>query len=390
MAFSNEPFGGSHGASAGARSSTLIAGPTLAVVTEQKSTMPEELKKSGGLVDQWGRSASDLRISLTDKCNLRCQYCMPEQGLDWLAQQKLLSADEIVRLATIAVEHLGVHEIRFTGGEPLLRKELPQILHEIHEQHPQIPLSMTTNGLGLEKHADRLKSAGLERINISLDTICPETFAQLTRRDRLSDVFKGIDYAASIGLFPIKINAVLMPGINDDQGADLLEWALDNGYQLRFIEQMPLDADRKWSREGTITAQQIREQLSEKFLLHREPGPRGSAPADLWDVYPLGTSELSEHNKLGHVGIIASVTEPFCESCTRVRLTADGKIRSCLFSQTETDLRDLMRSGATDQEIAVRWREGMWEKPAAHGKNSAGFETEDFVRPARSMSAIGG
>lgn len=393
MALKFSPDVNSAGASekpATSGSGTLIAGTTLPIVSQHESTMPSELKKSGPLVDQWGRNATDLRISLTDKCNLRCQYCMPAEGLDWLPNNRLLTAEEIVRLARIGIEELGVEEIRFTGGEPLLRKELPDILREIHHDHPEIPLSITTNGMGLEKHADKLKAAGLKRINVSLDSICPETFAELTRRDRLSDVLKGVDYAASIGLNPVKINAVLMPGINDDEAADLLEWAVTKGYQLRFIEQMPIDADNRWTREGTITATEIRKKLSEKFVLHQEPGPRGSAPAALWDVYPLGTQEFDPAKALGKVGIIASVTEPFCSTCTRTRLTADGKVRSCLFSQTETDLMGILRSDATDQEVAVRWREAMWEKPAAHGANNAGFETQEFVQPSRSMSAIGG
>ena len=372
------------------RAGTLIAGTTLPIVSARESSMPQDLKRKGPLLDQWGRSATDLRISLTDKCNLRCQYCMPAEGLDWLPNSRILSADEIVRLARIGIEQLGVEEIRFTGGEPLLRKELPQILAAVHEIHPDVPLSITTNGMGLEKHADQLVAAGLQRINVSLDSICPETFAELTRRDRLADVLKGVDYAASVGLNPVKINAVLMPGINDHQAADLLEWAVGKNYQLRFIEQMPIDADNRWSRESTITAAEIREKLSEKFTLRQEPGPRGSAPAAFWDVYPLGTEVFNHDEALGQVGIIASVTEPFCSTCTRVRLTADGKVRSCLFTQTETDLMQILRSDASDSEIAVRWREAMWEKPAAHGKNNAGFETNDFVQPSRSMSAIGG
>lgn len=373
-------------------SGTLIAGVRLPVVTAAESRMPAEKRVSGGLEDQWGRVATDLRISLTDRCNLRCQYCMPAEGLDWLPNDRVLSADEIVRMARIGIEQLGVEEIRFTGGEPLLRKELPQILAGVHQAHPEIPLSITTNGLGLEKKADELVAAGLTRINVSLDTICPETFAELTRRDRLDGVLKGVQYAAEAGLRPVKINAVLMPGINDHQAPDLLSWALSNDFQLRFIEQMPLDADHRWSREQTITAAEIRELLSERYTLRPYPGPRGSAPAALWEVYPLGSDAayMEAHEPLGTVGIIASVTEPFCSSCTRTRLTADGKVRSCLFSQTETDLMSILRSEASDEEIAAAWREAMWSKPAAHGKNGAGFDTHDFVQPSRSMSAIGG
>lgn len=374
----------------GSNSGTLIAGPRLQVVTRETSTMPDEKRLTGPLEDRFGRVASDLRISLTDRCNLRCQYCMPAEGLDWLPNDRVLSKDEIVRLARVGIETLGVEEIRFTGGEPLLRRDLAQILAEIRAFAPQVPLSITTNGMGLDKKADELVAAGLTRINVSLDSICPETFAELTRRDRLKDVLRGVDYAAKAGLKPIKINAVLMPGVNDHQAPDLLAWAMEHDYQLRFIEQMPLDADNRWSRESTITAAQIRDLLSEKYTLHQEPGPRGSAPAEIWDVYPRNTKEFSAENKLGTVGIIASVTEPFCSTCTRTRLTADGKIRSCLFSQTETDLMDLLRSDASDEQVAIRWREAMWAKPAAHGKDSVGFDTEDFAEASRSMSAIGG
>ena len=218
----------------------------------------------------------------------------------------------------------------------------------------------------------------------------------MTRRDKLGSVLKGIDGAAAAGLKPIKINAVLMPGINDAQAPELLQWALDGGYQLRFIEQMPLDADHKWTREGTITAAQIRTMLSEHFVLGTVAEKRGDSPAQLWEVYPLGTALDSagfpreDTASLGRVGIIASVTESFCGACTRTRLTADGKIRSCLFSDSETDLLDLLRSGASDREIALRWREGMWFKPRAHGKEDADFDIEEFAQASRSMSAIGG
>lgn len=397
----------------GSGRSQLIAGPVLRTlasaegattgfVTPQKPTsVPTARRKrvnitnSGPLLDRWGRTATDLRISLTDKCNLRCIYCMPAEGLQWLPKNNLLTADEIARLADIAIRQLGVEEIRFTGGEPLVRADLVDIIGLIHAMHPQVPLAITTNGIGLEKRAETLAAAGLSRINVSLDTICPETFARLTRRDKLSSVLAGIDGAAAAGLHPIKVNAVLMPGVNDEQAPDLLEWALDGGYQLRFIEQMPLDADNRWTREGTITATQIREKLSERFTLGPVAQERGDSPAALWEVYPHGTAltggvPAKAVASLGRVGIIASVTEPFCGACTRTRLTADGKIRSCLFSQTETDLMELLRSGATDTELALRWREGMWFKPRAHGKDTAGFDTEDFAKASRSMSAIGG
>lgn len=374
-------------------------GSSIPIVTAG-SAAPAGAPVSGGLADRWGRQATDLRISLIDKCNLRCQYCMPAEGLDWLPSAQLMSAAEIFRIADVGIRLLGVEEIRFTGGEPLVRADLVQIISSIRDAHPQVPISLTTNGIGLEKKVDALKEAGLTRINVSLDTICPETFAELTRRNKLADVLCGVDTAARAGLYPIKINAVLMPGINDRQAPDLLNWALAGGYQLRFIEQMPLDADHRWTREGTITAGQIRGLLGEAFELAPHEKPRGSAPAKLWNVYPLGTfaspaaalagDEVTDREPLGQVGIIASVTEPFCSACTRTRITADGKIRSCLFSLTETDFLTALRSGITDGEFAQLWREAMWLKPRAHGKDTAGFEAADFTQPTRTMSAIGG
>ena len=397
----------------GSGRSQLIAGPVLhtlasaegetaGFVTPQKIQAPDikrrkpaNIKNSGPLLDRWGRIATDLRISLTDKCNLRCIYCMPAEGLQWLPKNDLLTADEIARLADIAIRELGVEEIRFTGGEPLVRADLVDIIGLIHAMHPQVPLAITTNGIGLEKRAEALAKAGLARINVSLDTICPETFAELTRRDKLDAVLRGIDGAAAAGLHPIKINAVLMPGLNDTQAPQLLKWALAGGYQLRFIEQMPLDADNRWTREGTITAAQIRTMLAEEFTLGPVSEERGDSPAALWEVYPHGTAltdgvPADGTTSLGRVGIIASVTESFCGACTRTRLTADGKIRSCLFSDSETDLLQLLRSGASDEELALRWREGMWFKPRAHGKEDADFDIEEFAQASRSMSAIGG
>lgn len=343
---------------------------------------------SGPLYDRWGRTATDLRISLMDKCNLRCLYCMPAEGLSWLPQDQLLSLEEILRLVRIGVRDLGIQEVRFTGGEPLVRADLTEIIAAVRKENPHLPIALTTNGIGLDRKVGALVAAGLNRVNVSLDTICPETFAALTRRDRLASVLRGIEAAADAGLSPIKINAVLMAGVNDDQGHELLAWALEGGYQLRFIEQMPLDADRSWTREGTITAEQIRQKLATHYDLRPQGTPRGASPAALWDVYPLKSSQDSE--PLGQVGIIASVTEPFCAACTRTRITAEGKVRSCLFSHTETDLLGALRGGASDAQLAQIWREAMWFKPRAHGKDQAGFEDADFIQPARSMSAIGG
>lgn len=341
-----------------------------------------------GLQDRFGRVATDLRLSLTDKCNLRCSYCMPAEGLAWLSRQAVLSAEEIVRLVGIGVDRLGVRELRLTGGEPLVRADVVEIVAALRAAHPDLPIALTTNAVGLTAKAAPLKAAGLTRINISLDTLHPETFAQLTRRPFFDRVLAGIEAADAAGLGPIKINAVLMRGINDGDGAELLAWCLERGYELRFIEQMPLDADHGWTRDGMITASEIRERLGERFALSPDPRARDGAPAERFEVRPQGAA--AHEPPLGTVGIIASVTEPFCADCKRTRITAEGKVMSCLFSRDEVDLRDLLRGGAGDDEIAARWQDAMWLKPRAHGMGHVGLGAPDFVQPDRSMSAIGG
>ncbi|MBW4094189.1 MAG: GTP 3',8-cyclase MoaA [Acidobacteria bacterium] len=338
-----------------------------------------------GLLDQFGRRATDLRISLTDKCNLRCTYCMPAEGLDWLAKDAQLSAAEIRRLVRIGVDTLGVRELRLTGGEPLVRADLVNIIAGLRADHPDLPISMTTNGVGLAKKAAALKAAGLSRLNVSMDTLHEETFKQLTRRPFLDQVLAGIDAAAAAGLTPLKINAVLMRDINDHDGVDLLTWALERGYELRFIEQMPLDADHGWTRKDMVTAAEIREHLSTKYVLSVDPRARDGAPAERFEVRSPSSEAV-----LGIVGIIASVTEPFCSDCRRTRITAEGKVMSCLFSREEVDLRTLLRSTDDDGAIAQRWQEAMWAKPKAHGMGHTGLGDADFVQPDRSMSAIGG
>ncbi|MFK4085721.1 GTP 3',8-cyclase MoaA [Kribbella sp. NPDC020789] len=329
-----------------------------------------------GLADTYGRIATDLRVSLTDRCNLRCTYCMPEEGLDWLAKPELLTDDEIVRLVGIAVTRLGVREIRFTGGEPLLRRGLVGIVERTTALTPRPEVSLTTNGIGLARQAAALKAAGLDRVNVSLDTIRPEAFQQLTRRDRLEDVLAGMAAAQEAGLTPVKVNAVLMRGINDSHAPELLQFCLDHGYELRFIEQMPLDAQHGWDRATMVTADEILEQLGDPFALRpTDAAARGSAPAEIFSVGDTGRT----------VGIIASVTRPFCGDCDRVRLTADGQVRDCLFARTESDLRSAMRAGAGDEELAQRWRQAMWKKLPGHGINDPAF-----LQPARPMSAIGG
>lgn len=326
------------------------------------------------LVDRFGRVARDLRVSITEKCSLRCTYCMPEQGLPAIAKENLLTATEIGRLVGIAVRDLGVRDIRFTGGEPLMRADLAEIISRSSAVADGASISMTTNGIGLDKRMNELVAAGLTRVNISLDTVDRDHFARLTRRDRLPAVFAGIEAAKAAGLTPLKINAVLM---RDTLGgaADLLEWSLANGCKLRFIEQMPLDADEAWARDNMVSAEELLAVLSERFELTSPGREDPSAPAEEWLV---GGGPQT-------VGIIASVTRSFCEACDRTRLTAEGTVRSCLFGDDETDLRALLRSGQTDEFIADWWRAAMWGKQAGHGINAA-----DFVRPVRSMGAIGG
>ncbi len=344
-----------------------------------------------GLVDRYGRRATDMRLSLTDKCNLRCTYCMPAEGLAWLSKQAVMSAEEIVRIVRIGVDTLGVRELRLTGGEPLVRADLLDIIAALRQAHPELPISMTTNAVGLDKKAAGLKAAGLTRINVSLDSLHEETFTKLTRRPFLDRVLAGVDAAWAAGLGPVKLNAVLMRGINDAESPALLAWALDRGYELRFIEQMPLDADHGWTRRDMITAAEIRDLLSVDYVLSNDPRARDGAPAERFEVRRRvpGTDQATG-DVLGTVGIIASVTEPFCADCRRTRITAEGKIMSCLFSREEVDLLGLLREGASDAQLAERWQDAMWIKPKAHGMDHVGLDAPDFIQPDRSMSAIGG
>ncbi|WP_030276590.1 GTP 3',8-cyclase MoaA [Streptomyces sp. NRRL B-24484] len=328
------------------------------------------------LLDTFGRQAVDLRVSLTDRCNLRCTYCMPEEGLQWLAKPSLLTDEEIVRLVGIAVRDLGVREVRFTGGEPLLRPGLVGIVAACAELGPRPELSLTTNGIGLARTAAALKQAGLDRVNVSLDTLDEDTFHTLTRRRRHHDVLDGLAAAEAAGLSPVKLNAVLMRGVNDHEAADLLGWCIEHGYELRFIEQMPLDAQHGWDRSQMVTAEEILVLLRARYDLTPEPSAaRGAAPAERWLV----------DGGPARVGVIASVTRPFCRACDRTRLTADGQVRNCLFATDETDLREALRSGAGDEEIGELWRKAMWGKKAG-----AGIDAPSFHQPDRPMSAIGG
>jgi GTP 3',8-cyclase len=328
------------------------------------------------LVDSFGRVARDLRVSLTDRCNLRCSYCMPPEGLDWLPGPELLTDDELARLIGIAVRRLGVTEVRFTGGEPLLRRGVVGIVARTASLYPRPEISMTTNGIGLARLAGPLREAGLDRVNVSLDTLSPERFVTLARRDRLADVLAGLAAAAGCGLTPVKVNAVLLRGVNEHEATSLLRFCLERGYQLRFIEQMPLDAQHGWRRADMITADEILTALAAEFSLTAEdPAGRGAAPAEIFLV----------DGGPARVGVIASVTRPFCGACDRVRLTADGQVRNCLFAREESDLRTALRAGADDDEVAAIWSRAVAAKLPGHGINDPGF-----LQPARPMSAIGG
>jgi cyclic pyranopterin phosphate synthase len=328
------------------------------------------------LPDSFGRIATDLRVSLTDRCNLRCAYCMPPEGLDWLPTTDQLTDDEVVRLVRIGVERLGIREVRFTGGEPLLRRGLAGIVARTAALRPRPEISLTTNAIGLERTAGALRAAGLDRVNVSLDTLRPETFRKLARRDRLPDVLDGLAAAAQAGLCPVKVNAVLMRDLNDDEAVPLLRYCLDHGYELRFIEQMPLDAQHGWKRAEMVTAEEILAALGREFTLTPDdPRQRGSAPAEAFLV----------DGGPARVGVIASVTRPFCGTCDRVRLTADGQVRNCLFARSESDLRGPLRAGADDAELAAAWRRAVAAKLPGHGINDP-----SFLQPDRPMSAIGG
>jgi cyclic pyranopterin phosphate synthase len=347
----------------------------LPTVLRNAGPADQAAPSDGPLVDSYGRVATDLRVSLTDRCNLRCTYCMPAEGLDWLPSEQLLRPDELVRLLRLAVTRLGITSVRFTGGEPLLSRNLEEIIGATARLRPRPEIALTTNGVGLARRADKLAAEGLDRINISLDTVDAAHFAAITRRDRLPDVLDGLAAAQAAGLRPVKVNAVLDPVTGLDDAVALLRYCLEHGYQLRIIEQMPLDAGHSWQRNKALTADEVLAALRRHFTLTPDPAPRGSAPAELWQV----------DGGPATVGVIASVTHAFCSACDRTRLTADGQVRSCLFATQETDLRRLLRARADDRAIEAAWRAAMWAKPAGHGINDP-----SFVQPARPMSAIGG
>ena len=330
------------------------------------------------LIDTYGREHRNLRVSLTDRCSLRCTYCMPNDFAAWIPNDDLLTTNELLTVIEVAVEQ-GINEVRLTGGEPLLRPDIVEIVDRIAGLANAPRLTLTTNGLKLKELAQPLAKAGLNRINISLDTLSRERFKKLTYRDRFDDVIEGLHAAKAAGLFPIKVNTVLLQGLNDDEAPALLEWALKNEYALRFIEQMPLDAGGIWDRATMVSADQIYADLSRNYELTPVDG-RGSSPAE--EFYINGTQAT--------VGIIGSVTRPFCGACDRLRLTSDGQLRSCLFSNEEVDVRKVLRDENKDDaakrvEIAARFQKTVISKLPGHGINDP-----SFIAPARPMSAIGG
>ena len=330
------------------------------------------------LVDSYGRVHRDMRVSLTDRCSLRCNYCMPADFADWIPGDHLLTTDELMLVLDVATE-MGIEQVRLTGGEPLLRPDVVDVVRRIYALPHAPKISLTSNGLRLPQMAQQLADAGLERVNISLDTLIPERFKQMTHRDRFHDVIAGIEASKEAGLLPVKVNAVLLRGVNDDEAVPLLRHAIANDWRLRFIEQMPLDAGGLWARPKMVTAAEIMEMLSQEFELSPVPG-RGSAPAE----------EFFVDGGPATVGIIASVSQPFCAACDRLRLTADGQFRNCLFSQEETDVRALLRDPSLAEDeiragIADTLRKVTHAKLPGHGINDP-----SFIQPARPMSAIGG
>ncbi len=323
------------------------------------------------LIDSFGRIHRDLRISVTDRCNFRCTYCMPAEGLEWVPRDDLLTFEEIARVARIMVERYGVNGIRLTGGEPTVRANLPVLVGLLAELDTD--LAMTTNGVSLPLLAGELRAAGLRRVNVSCDSLQESRFAELTRRDSLSRVLEGIDAAISAGFDPVKVNCVVMRGVNDDEIADFVSFGRRKGVEVRFIEFMPLDADGIWTNDLVVGVDEILARVNDACPV--EPVQRTSAPATRYRFA----------DGAGSVGIVASVSDSFCSTCDRVRLTADGQFRNCLFAVTETDVRALLRSGAGDDEIASALEESVASKWAGHQINRV-----HFVRPRRSMSQIGG
>ncbi len=326
------------------------------------------------LLDGHGRAISDLRLSVTDRCGFRCRYCMPAEGMKWLERSELLSFEEIERLVRVLVE-MGVHDIRLTGGEPLVRRELPRLVAMLSAIPGLKELALTTNGYQLERDAEALVSAGVTRFNVSVDSLQRERFSEMTRRDALDQVLRGLEVLASFPeAHPIKVNAVAMRGFTEAEVVPFARFAREHPYEVRFIEFMPLDADHAWTLDDVLTGEEIRAAIHEVFPL--EPEPR--KPSATARTYRFADGR-------GRIGFINAVSEPFCADCNRIRVTADGQLRTCLFSLRETDLRTVLRSGADDDELEGVLRDAVWRKELKHHIGDAGF-----VQPARTMSAIGG
>jgi cyclic pyranopterin phosphate synthase len=331
------------------------------------------MKHAEPLIDTFGRIADDLRISVTDRCNFRCTYCMPAEGLTWLPKDEILTFEETARLLGIFVG-LGVKSIKVTGGEPTVRADLPRLVRMFRQVGPDLDISITTNGMLLDRLAAPLAEAGVDRATVSCDSLMRHRFAEMTRRDALDKVLAGLKAAEAAGLTPIKINTVVIGGTNDDEVVEFARWARETGFEVRFIEYMPLDAEHRWERAKVVPAAQILETIGATFPI--VSSQHGVEPA---------TSYRFADGAPGGVGVIASVTEPFCDTCNRLRLTAEGQMRSCLFALEETDLRGPLRGGASDDELEDLIRRNVWTKWSGHRINHP-----DFVQPARSMSMIGG
>lgn len=323
------------------------------------------------LVDPHGRVVRDLRISITDRCNFRCTYCMPQEGMTWLDRADILTYEEIERIARVCVERFDFSSIRLTGGEPTVRADLPRLVGKLAALG--VDVSMTTNASTLAGSAAALAAAGLRRVNISLDTLRPDRFTAITRRPALDRVLAGIDAALAAGLAPVKLNCVLERGVNDDEVLDLAAFGRERGVEVRFIEWMPLDGDGRWAGDRVVPATEVVSAISARWPLRAVA--RGAAPAERFEYL----------DGAGHVGVIGSVTEPFCGSCDRVRLTAEGMLRNCLFAVRETDLRALLRGGADDDALAAAVEAEVGRKWAGHAIGRV-----EFIRPGRSMSQIGG
>jgi cyclic pyranopterin phosphate synthase len=327
----------------------------------------------GPLVDTFGRVADDLRVSVTDRCNFRCTYCMPAEGLAWLPKAEILTFEELTRVLRLFVR-LGVRSVKVTGGEPTVRADLPELIRMFRDVAPEIDLSMTTNGVLLDRLAAPLAEAGLDRVTVSLDSLLRHRFEEMTRRDALDRVLAGIRAAEDAGLTPIKINCVVIGGTNDEEAVDFARWSREHGYVVRFIEYMPLDAEHAWERAKVVPSARLIAAIDAAYPLVAQ-GP---------DHEPASSFRFAD-GAPGGIGVIASVTEPFCDSCNRLRITAEGQVRACLFALEETDLRGPLRGGASDDELEALVRQTVWRKWSGHRINHP-----DFRQPERSMSAIGG